>query len=166
VLFLDEPTTGLDPRSRIDLWETIEDRVSKGTTVLLTTQYLDEADRLADRIAVIDHGRLLAEGSSDELKDRFGGERLDVSLEDRSQTDAAARALAPIAAEKPTTRLEGPLSVPVSGRSGTIAAAVRLLDGAGIGIDDVAIRRPTLDDVFLGLTGHAAGDVDDAEEEG
>jgi len=163
VLFLDEPTTGLDPRSRIALWETIEDRVSAGTTVLLTTQYLDEADRLADRIAVIDRGRLLAEGTSDELKDRFGGERLDVTLEDRGQADAATAALAPIVSGTPSTLPSGALCYPVARRQGTIAAAVRRLDEEGIGIEDVAMHRPTLDDVFLGLTGHAASE---AEAEG
>jgi ABC-2 type transport system ATP-binding protein len=163
VLFLDEPTTGLDPRSRIDLWETIEDRVSKGTTVLLTTQYLDEADRLADRIAVIDRGRLLAEGTSDELKDRFGGERLDLTLEDHSQAEAATAALESIVTEPPSVLPSGALCFPVGQRQGTIAAAVRRLDEAGIGIDDVAMHRPTLDDVFLGLTGRAASE---AEENG
>jgi ABC-2 type transport system ATP-binding protein len=161
VLFLDEPTTGLDPRSRIDLWETIEDRVSRGTTVLLTTQYLDEADRLADRIAVIDRGRLLAEGSSDELKDRFGGERLDLTLEDHGQADAATAALGPIVAGAPSTLPSGALCYPVERRQGTIAAAVRSLDEAGIGIEDVAMHRPTLDDVFLGLTGRAASEAED-----
>ena len=161
VLFLDEPTTGLDPRSRIDLWETIEDRVAKGTTVLLTTQYLDEADRLADKIAVIDRGRLLAEGSSDELKDRFGGERLDVTLEDADQAEAATAALQSIASESPSVLPSGALCFPVEQRQGTIAAAVRRLDEAGIGIDDVAMHRPTLDDVFLGLTGRAASEAED-----
>jgi len=171
VLFLDEPTTGLDPRSRISLWETIEDRVSRGTTVLLTTQYLDEADRLADRIAVIDRGRLLAEGSSDELKDRFGGERLDLTLEDGDQAEAATAALAPLTTEPPSVLPSGALCFPVAQRQGTIAAAVRRLDEAGIGIDDVAMHRPTLDDVFLGLTGRAAseaenGAVSPPEEDG
>ncbi len=163
VLFLDEPTTGLDPRSRIDLWEMIEDRVAKGTTVLLTTQYLDEADRLADRIAVIDRGRMLAEGTSDELKDRFGGERLDLTLENRDQADAATAALEPIVSGPPSDLASGALCYPVEQRQGTIAAAVRRLDEAGIGIDDVAMHRPTLDDVFLGLTGRAASE---AEENG
>ncbi len=166
VLFLDEPTTGLDPRSRIDLWEMIEDRVAKGTTVLLTTQYLDEADRLADRIAVIDRGRLLAEGTSDELKDRFGGERLDLTLEDRGQADAATAALEPLVTEPPSVLPGGTLCYPVEQRQGTIAAAVRRLDEAGIGVDDVAMHRPTLDDVFLGLTGRAASEAEDGGELG
>jgi ABC-2 type transport system ATP-binding protein len=164
VLFLDEPTTGLDPRSRIDLWETIEDRVAKGTTVLLTTQYLDEADRLADRIAVIDRGRLLAEGTSDELKDRFGGERLDLTLEDSSQAEAATAALGPIVTNSPSVLPSGALCYSVKQRQGTIAAAVRRLDEAGIGVDDVAMHRPTLDDVFLGLTGRAASEAEDGTE--
>ncbi|HEV7769936.1 MAG TPA: ATP-binding cassette domain-containing protein [Solirubrobacterales bacterium] len=155
VLFLDEPTTGLDPRSRISLWETIEDRVAGGTTVLLTTQYLDEADRLADRISVIDRGRVIAEGSSDELKDQVGGERLDISLESDADAETAIAALEPLAAERPSL-VDGFLRMPVRQRKGAIAEAVRRLNEAGIGIDDVAMRRPTLDDVFLTLTGHAA----------
>ncbi|MGA9858624.1 MAG: ATP-binding cassette domain-containing protein [Solirubrobacteraceae bacterium] len=155
VLFLDEPTTGLDPRSRIGLWETIEALVAEGTTVLLTTQYLDEADRLADSITVIDHGRVIASGTSDELKDRVGGERLEVVLEEESDLERAAQALAPMSAEAPTT--EGrTVSAPVRVRSGAIAEAVRQLTEAGIGVDDITLRRPTLDDVFLSLTGHAA----------
>ena len=162
ILFLDEPTTGLDPRSRIGLWETIEGRVSEGTTVLLTTQYLDEADRLADSISVIDHGRVIAEGSSDELKSQVGGERLDVTLESKGDAETAIAALAPIAAEPPAMS-DGLLRMPISRRSGAIAEAVRRLGDAGVGIDDIAISRPTLDDVFLTLTGHAA---EDAEESG
>jgi ABC-2 type transport system ATP-binding protein len=162
VLFLDEPTTGLDPRSRLSLWSTIEDCVTAGTTVLLTTQYLDEADRLAARIAVIDHGRVIAEGTPDELKDRVGGERLEVHLEDRASADAAIAALAPIADGAPHC-VEGVLRVPMRRRRGAIADAVRRLDEAGAGVDDVAVRRPTLDDVFLVLTGHAA-DGDDGDE--
>jgi ABC-2 type transport system ATP-binding protein len=168
VLFLDEPTTGLDPRSRLGLWETIESRVAGGTTVLLTTQYLDEADRLADRISVIDHGRVIAEGSSDELKDQVGGEHLEVTLESESDVEAAIVALEPVAAERPAL-VEGVLRMPIKQRRGTIAEAVRILNDAGIGIDDVAMRRPTLDDVFLTLTGHAAESADgdgDGEESG
>ena len=162
VLFLDEPTTGLDPRSRIGLWETIEGRVAEGTTVLLTTQYLDEADRLADRISVIDHGRVIAEGSSDELKDQVGGEALEVTLESAADAEAAIAALADVCSAPPE-RGGAVLRVPVAERKGTIAVAVERLNAAGVGIDDISMRRPTLDDVFLTLTGHAA--AADGEEE-
>jgi ABC-2 type transport system ATP-binding protein len=164
VLFLDEPTTGLDPRSRIALWGTIEERVAEGTTVLLTTQYLDEADQLADRISVIDRGRVIAEGSSDELKDQVGGEFIDITLESDADTEIAVGALEPIAADRPDLT-DGVLRMPIHERRGAIAEAVRRLNEAGVGIDDVAMRRPTLDDVFLTLTGHAAEAEEDGEGE-
>jgi ABC-2 type transport system ATP-binding protein len=170
VLFLDEPTTGLDLRSRIGLWDAIEELVSEGTTVLLTTQYLDEADRLAERLAVIDHGLAIAEGSPDELKAQVGGDRLEIRLDERGRDQEAIAALEPIAEERPFCD-NGTLRVPLQARAGVIAEAVRRLDEAGVGIDDIAIRRPTLDDVFLTLTGHAAepsengaGEVEEREE--
>jgi ABC-2 type transport system ATP-binding protein len=151
VLFLDEPTTGLDPRSRGEIWETIKELVADGTTVLLTTQYLDEADQLADRIAVVDTGRVIASGSPDELKAEIGS-RLDVVVADARALPDAAAVLARIG--EPDTEPElRRLSVPVSGSSTTLPSVVLELDRAGVAVEDVTLRRPTLDEVFLRLTG-------------
>ncbi|MGB0120079.1 MAG: ATP-binding cassette domain-containing protein [Solirubrobacterales bacterium] len=164
ILFLDEPTTGLDPRSRLALWETIEGLVADGTTVLLTTQYLDEADRLADRIAVIDVGKVVADGTSDELKDSVGGERLEVKLDDAGLNDRAIEILSPMSDEKPSVEGES-VKLTVRKRHGAIVNAVQKLNEADIGIDDIGLRRPTLDEVFLNLTGHALETDDDDEQE-
>jgi ABC-2 type transport system ATP-binding protein len=164
VLFLDEPTTGLDPRSRLGLWDVIEGLVADGTTVLLTTQYLEEADRLADTIAVIDSGTVIAEGTSDELKSRVGGIRLEVSLEPGADSALAARALAGMGEDEPVLD-DLVVKMSVRERAGTIVEAVRRLSEAGVGVDDLVLRRPTLDDVFLTLTGHAAEDPPAATDE-
>jgi ABC-2 type transport system ATP-binding protein len=157
VLFLDEPTTGLDPRSRIGMWHVIQDLVRDGTTMLLTTQYLEEADHLADRIAVVDRGRVIAGGTSDELKESVGGERLHITVTDPDQLGVALDALRRLADGEPDADKEtGELTVPVRGGASVLPDVVRELDAAGVGIADLAVRRPTLDDVFLTLTGHAA----------
>jgi ABC-2 type transport system ATP-binding protein len=164
VLFLDEPTTGLDPRSRIGMWEVIRDLVAEGTTLFLTTQYLDEADELADEIVVIDHGRVIAAGTAEALKDRVGGNVVEFGLPDRSKLSAAAAAVASLADSEPSVETEtGRVAVRVGSRgSQALVQAVRDLDAAGIEVDGLALRRPSLDDVFLALTGHAA----EAEEDG
>ncbi|HZS94169.1 MAG TPA: ATP-binding cassette domain-containing protein [Chloroflexota bacterium] len=165
VLFLDEPTTGLDPHSRLTMWEIIGGLVAAGTTVLLTTQYLDEADHLADRIAVVDHGRVIAEGTSQELKARVGGERLVVTVARGEDTRAAVRALAPITGDEiHVDETRGQVSAPVIHGARMLADAVRTLDTAGVELDDLSLRRPTLDDVFLTLTGHAADVSTDTDQ--
>jgi ABC-2 type transport system ATP-binding protein len=155
VLFLDEPTTGLDPRSRIGLWELIERLVAEGTTVALTTQYLDEADRLCDSIVVVDHGLIIAAGTPEELKIRVGGERLEVQIADPIQREVAVRRLVSLGEGAPYAE-DGAVRVPLRERQGAIARAVRELDEVGVAIDDITIVTPTLDDVFLQLTGHGA----------
>ncbi len=157
VLFLDEPTTGLDPRSRLAMWDVIGELVAGGTTLLLTTQYLEEADQLAHRIAVIDHGLVIATGTSDELKAQVGGERLAVTVARGSDFDAARRAIVSYSEGDPHIDAERrTIIMPVTNGGRLLADVVRDLDAAGVRLDDLGLRRPTLDDVFLLLTGHAA----------
>jgi len=165
VLFLDEPTTGLDPRGRTDMWEVIQGLVAGGTTLLLTTQYLEEADLLADEIVVIDHGRIIAQGTSDQLKTQVGGERLELTVKDPARLADAAALLEPKGVG-PAVVDQGrrQLVMPVSGGAAVLTDALRALDGAGIGLDDVGLRRPTLDDVFLSLTGRATADEDETAD--
>jgi ABC-2 type transport system ATP-binding protein len=159
LLFLDEPTTGLDPRSRLGMWDVIRSLVREGTTLLLTTQYLEEADELADQIAVVDHGRIIALGTADELKSEVGGERIEVIVHDRAAIGEAATVLArECGAETTLDEHTRKLTVSAGGGAATLVQVVRDLDEAGIKIDDIGLRRPTLDDVFLTLTGHGAED--------
>ncbi len=164
LLFLDEPTTGLDPRSRLGMWDVIRDQVREGTTLLLTTQYLEEADELADEIAVVDHGRIIALGTADELKTSVGGERIEVVVHRRDDLARAVELLAPgggASVDEHTRRV----TIAAGGRAQQLVDVVRLLGEASIGIDDVGLRRPTLDDVFLTLTGHAAEEDADLEQD-
>ncbi|MFD8636879.1 ATP-binding cassette domain-containing protein [Streptomyces sp. NPDC059533] len=149
VLFLDEPTTGLDPRGRTEVWNAVRSLVGGGTTVLLTTQYLEEADQLADRIAVVDHGKVIAEGTADELKSRTGGDRIDVVLRDTAQL---ARAVSLLSGDVVVDEDRRMVSAPVVDRMAALTGTVRALEAAGIEAEDVAVRRPTLDEVFMHLT--------------
>lgn len=170
VIFLDEPTTGLDPRSRNGMWDVISDLVNDGTTVLLTTQYLEEADQLADQIVVIDHGLVIAQGTSDSLKSDFGGERLEINVSPNTDLALAERTLLQIVGD--VGEADGgvsidththKLTVAFPGGARRLADAIRQIDAAGFDLTDIAVRRPTLDEVFLSLTGHSA--EDDANEE-
>ena len=157
LLLLDEPTTGLDPRSRIELWDTIAALVAQGTDVLLTTQYLDEADQLADRISVIDHGRAIAEGTPDQLKSEIGGDRIDVVLRSADELPATAATVGRVTGADPEVdQHTRRVSAPVRDRVAALTEVVRALDDSGITAEDIALRRPTLDEVFLHLTGRRA----------
>ncbi|MGW2228955.1 ATP-binding cassette domain-containing protein [Streptomyces formicae] len=166
VMFMDEPTTGLDPRNRQQLWEVIQELVAGGTTLLLTTQYLEEADHLAHDICVVDHGRVIARGTSDQLKAQTGGERVEVVVHEREHIAPATEVLrgfgkGEVAVAEHTRKL----TVPVTGGAKLLAEVIRDLDARGIEIDDIGLRRPTLDDVFISLTGHAAELADGSGEE-
>ena len=160
VLFLDEPTTGLDPRSRVTMWEVIRELVGQGTTLLLTTQYLEEADRLADEIVVIDHGRAIARGDADALKAEVGGERIELIVRHAERVGDAQAVLARVAAGQVVVGGQGTsLTTPVQGGPEALMQVLRELDAAGVELLDVGLRRPTLDDVFLALTGQPADDT-------
>jgi ABC-2 type transport system ATP-binding protein len=159
ILFLDEPTTGLDPRGRLAMWEVISGLVAEGTTVFLTTQYLDEADHLADQIVVFDRGRVIARGTADELKTQIGGERLEITVAEGFDLQGALEALRPHSAGEVQIDSERrQLVAPLARGAQQLTTIVRDLDAAGLVLDNLALRRPTLDDVFLSLTGRAATD--------
>ena len=158
IIFLDEPTTGLDPRSRLAVWEIVEQLQAAGTTVLLTTQYLDEADKLADRIAVIDHGKVIAEGTPDELKARVGKDRLELVIAKRSDFQAAVRAMSGDAVESDAE--ERTVSIAIGNGVHDMKRVLVALEAAGIEIETLSLHKPTLDDVFLKLTGHEASESD------
>ncbi|MFI6642073.1 ATP-binding cassette domain-containing protein [Streptomyces sp. NPDC050504] len=163
VMFMDEPTTGLDPRNRQQLWEVIQELVSGGTTLLLTTQYLEEADHLAHDICVVDHGKVIARGTSDQLKAQTGGERVEVVVHERDHLPIADEVLRGFGkGECKTENHTRKITVPVTGGAKLLAEVIRELDARGVEIDDIGLRRPTLDDVFISLTGHAT--VEDDEE--
>jgi ABC-2 type transport system ATP-binding protein len=166
VLFLDEPTTGLDPRGRLEMWEVIDELVKGGVTLLLTTQYLEEADQLADEIAVIDHGKVIARGTSDSLKKEVGGERLEVTVE-QSKVAETAILLSELTQSKAHIE-EGlhRISVVAHGGSAMLIEAVRALDAAQISPLDIGLKRPSLDDVFMSLTGHVAEEISDDVDSG
>jgi ABC-2 type transport system ATP-binding protein len=165
VIFLDEPTTGLDPKGRLSMWDLIEGLASGGTTVLMTTQYLEEADRLADDIVVIDHGRAIARGTALQLKQQVGGERLEVTISDAPYLDSARRVLESLGEGHAHVDEEARrVSVAVASHDGVLTRAIRELDAAGVHVDDIGFRRPTLDAVFLELTGRPAESSEPAEE--
>ena len=164
VLFLDEPTTGLDPRSRLGLWDVISTLVSDGTTVLLTTQYLEEADRLADSISVIDNGTVIAKGTADELKASVGGQRVALTVVEESDGDAVRALLASHGTGEPVVTGGRTWVVPVDNGPAALAAIMSAAARDGIALHDAGMRRPTLDDVFLQLTGHMAEEADDTTE--
>lgn len=162
VLFLDEPTTGLDPRSRFALWDFMADLVQKGTTVLLTTQYLEEAERLADNIVVIDSGRSIAEGNADQLKSKVGGERVEVVASDEADVARIIAGISDLGDDTPVVHGRN-ISVAVATGPKALMETLRRLDEQGIEVHDVGLRRPTLDDVFLSLTGHVADEAEEAQ---
>jgi ABC-2 type transport system ATP-binding protein len=165
VVFLDEPTTGLDPKGRLSMWDLISEMARGGTTILMTTQYLEEADLLADDIVVIDHGRAIARGTALQLKQQVGGERIEITISEDTHLDAARRVLESLGEGPARVNVEARhVSVAVASHDGVLTRAIRELDAAGVHVDDIGFRRPTLDEVFLSLTGRPAEETAPAEE--
>jgi len=164
ILFLDEPTTGLDPRARVDMWDVIRQLVAAGTTLLLTTQYLEEADELADNIVVFDHGKIIAQGTADDLKDTIGGDVVEFTVEDKRTINTALTAVTDCGDGEATANEDGEITVR-AGRNGSavLLDVVRQLDANKLTVFGLGVRRPSLDDVFLALTGHKAEDGDETE---